>query len=123
TINKVRGRAAVNLPPVTETNPAELREIVRNERRIEFSQEEFIRWWDLRRWGIFVESVNRKFYGLKLTDDPENYTEYTVETVGKYRGHKIVLDKTGSIDSKYELLPIPIYEININPSLEQNPGY
>jgi len=123
TINKVRARAAVNMPPVTETNAAELREIVRNERRIEFSQEEFIRWWDIRRWGIFVERVNRKFYGLKLTDDPENYTDYSVETVGRYRGHKIVLDKTGSIDSKYELLPIPIYEININPSLEQNPGY
>ena len=123
TINKVRGRAAINMPPVTETDAAKLREIVRNERRIEFTQEHFIRWWDIRRWGIFVERVNRKFYGLKLTDDPDNYTKFAVEKTGKYRGHKIVLDKTGSIDSKYELLPIPIFEININPSLEQNPGY
>lgn len=123
TINKVRGREAVNVGPVTETDPAKLREIVHAERRVEFSQEDFIRWWDIRRWGELVERVNKKFYGMKLTDDPENYTKYPVETVGKYRGHKIVLDKTGSISSKYELIPVPLYEININPSLEQNPGY
>ena len=123
TINKVRGRESVNLPPVTETDRAELIEIVRTERRIEFNQEEFIRWWDIRRWGILVERVNRKFYGMKLTDDPENYTQYRVETVGKYRGHKIVLDKTGSITTQYNFLPIPIFEININNSLQQNPGY
>ena len=123
TINKVRGRAAVNIGPVTETDPSKLREIVHRERRVEFSQEEFIRWWDIRRWGEYVERVNKKFYGMKLTDDPENYTKYAVETEGKYRGHKIVLDKTGSITSKYNLLPIPIYEININPSLPQNDGY
>ncbi len=123
TINQLRTREAVNIGIVTELSPDKLREIVRNERRIEFSQEEFIRWWDIRRWGIMVERVNRKFYGLKLTDDPENYTQYSVETEGKYRGHKIVLDKTGSITSQYQFLPIPIFEININEGLEQNPGY
>ena len=125
TINKVRGRESVNIGFVTETDPAKLRRIVRTERRIEFSQEGlgFIRWWDIRRWGEYVERVNKKFYGMKLTDDPENYTKHPVEKTGKYRGHKIVLDKTGSISSKYELLPIPIFEININPTLQQNPGY
>lgn len=123
TINKVRGREAVNIGFVTEKDPVKLRKIVHTERRIEFSQERFIRWWDIRRWGEYVERVNKKTYGMKVTNDPENFKKFKVETVGKYRGHKLVLDKTGSVSSTYELFPIPIFEININPSLGQNPGY
>lgn len=123
TINQVRGREAVSMPPVTETDPAELREIIRRERRVEFCQERLIRYMDIRRWGIFLERLNRKFYGMKLTDDPDNYDAHTVETTGKYRGHYIALDKTGSYTEDHALLPIPLYEININPALEQNPGY
>lgn len=123
TINQVRGRDAVSMPPVTETDPAKLREIIRRERRVEFCQEMLIRYMDIRRWGIFLERVNRKFYGMKLTDDPDNYDAFTVEKNGKYRGHRIVIDKTGSFKETDKLLPIPTYEININPALEQNPGY
>lgn len=123
TINKVRGREEVQLPPVTETDPAKLTEILRRERRVEFCLERLIRYMDIRRWDIFMEVMNRQFYGMKLTDDPENYTAYKVETVGKYRGHYKVLDKTGSIKPTMALLPIPLYEININPQLQQNPGY
>ena len=111
------------MPSVTETNPDTLREIVRRERRIEFCLERVIRYMDIRRWGIFMERLNRKFYGMKLTDDPENYTTYRVEKTGKYKGHYIVIDKTGSYTEDNALLPIPLYEININPKLEQNPGY
>lgn len=123
TINKVRGREAVNMPPITETNVEKLRELVRNERRVEFCLERLIRYMDIRRWGIFMEVMNTKFYGMKLTDDPENFTEKKVETVGKYRGHYIAIDKTGSIKPEHALIPIPLYEININPTLQQNPGY
>jgi len=123
TINQVRGREAVKMPPITETNPDKLRELVRNERRVEFCLERLIRYMDIRRWGIFMEVMNTKFYGMKLTDDPDNYTEKKVETVGKYRGHYIAIDKTGTIKPENALIPIPLYEININPSLQQNPGY
>lgn len=123
TINQIRGREEVNMPPVTETNPDDLREILRRERRIEFCIERLIRYMDIRRWGIFMDVMNRPFYGMKLTDDPENYTDYTVETSGKYRGHYKVIDKTGSITPEMAMLPIPLSEIDINPSLEQNPGY
>src|SRR5690606_11476583 len=122
-INLVRGREAVGMPAVTETNPDALREIVRRERRIEFCLERLIRYMDIRRWGIFMEVMDRKFYGMKLTDNPDNYTDYAVETEGRYRGHYIVIDKRGSYTEANQLLPIPLYEININPSLEQNPGY
>ncbi|GAA4445996.1 RagB/SusD family nutrient uptake outer membrane protein [Ravibacter arvi] len=123
TINAVRGRNAVKMPPITETNVAKLRELVRRERRVEFAVERLIRYMDIRRWGIYMEVMNTKFYGMKLTDDPDNYTEFKVEKVGKYRGHYIPIDKTGTIKPEMALLPIPLYEININNKIIQNPGY
>ncbi len=123
TINAVRGRNAVKMPPITETNVAKLRELVRRERRVEFAVERLIRYMDIRRWGIYMEVMNTKFYGMKLTDDPDNYTEFKVEKVGKYRGHYIPIDKTGTIKPEMALLPIPLYEININNKIVQNPGY
>ena len=123
TINKVRGRAAVNMPPVTETDPTKLREIVRNEDRVEFATERLIRYMDIRRWGIYQQVMNQVFYGMKLTNDPANYTAYNVAKTGPYAGHLISLDKTGSIKPGYDLIPIPLTEIDINPALTQNPDY
>ena len=123
TINLVRGRQEINMPMVTETDPDKLREIVRRERRVEFYFERVIRYMDVMRWGIFMEIANQVVYGMKLTDDPDNYTDFVVETTGKYRGHYIVLDKRGTFKPEHALLPLPQYEININPNLVQNPGY
>jgi hypothetical protein len=123
TINLIRSRAEVNMPAVTETDPAKLRDIVRRERRVELCFERVIRYMDIRRWGLFPDIVNRKVYGMKLTDEPDSYTKYRVETVGKYRGHYIAVDKTGSFTADKALLPLPIYELNINKNLVQNPGY
>ena len=123
TINQIRGREEVSMPPVTETNPAALREILRNERRVEFCIERLIRYMDIRRWGLFMDVMNRQFYGMKLTDNPDTYTDYTVEKTGKYRGHYMVIDKTGTVTPEMALLPIPLSEIDLNPALEQNPGY
>lgn len=97
--------------------------MARNLRRIEFGLERLIRYMDIRRWDIFMEVMDRKFYGMKLTDDPDNYTDYVVETEGPYRGHYIAIDKRGTYTLDNKLIPIPLYEININPSLQQNPGY
>src|SRR5690606_15323505 len=62
TINKVRQRAAVNMPPVTTADVAELREIVRNERAVELACEGGIRYWDLKRWNIAHEVLTGNFY-------------------------------------------------------------
>lgn len=123
TINKVRGRAEVNMPPVTETDPALLREIVRRERRVEFCLERLIRYMDIRRWGIFMEVMNQQFYGMKLTNDPANYTKFPVEKTGPLAGHYKVIDKRGTYTPEMAFLPIPLYEIDINKDLNQNPGY
>jgi hypothetical protein len=123
TINKVRSRAAVNMPPVTETNPVKLREIIRNEDRVEFATERLIRYMDIRRWGIYNQVINKVFYGMKLTNDPANYTAYNVAKTGPYAGYLIVLDKTGTVKPGWNILPIPQPEIDINPALVQNPDY
>jgi starch-binding outer membrane protein, SusD/RagB family len=119
TINKVRAREEVNMPPVTETDPDKLREIVRRERRVEFCWEPYIRYMDITRWGIASQAINRKFYGMKLTDDPSTYTEYPVDETG----HLFSIDKTGFFEPNNDLWPIPQTEIDINPALGQNPGY
>lgn len=62
TINKVRGRATVNMPRVTETDPTKLRVILRRERRVELALEG-LRYWDLLRWGVANDVLKADFYG------------------------------------------------------------
>ena len=123
TINKIRARAAVNMPPVTETDPDKLRALVRNEYRVEFATERLIRYMSIRRWGIYQQVINTVFYGMKLTNDPANYTDFNVAKTGPYAGHLISLDKTGTVKQGWDLIPIPQSERDINSALTQNPDY
>jgi len=119
TINLVRGRAAVNMPPVTTTDATELREIVRRERRVEFAFEG-LRYYDILRWGIAADELNHQFTGQKLTNDPSSYTAYPVDADGYYIMSQ---QNRAFIAGKNELWPIPQTEIDINPNLVQNPNY
>jgi hypothetical protein len=119
TVNKVRGRAAVNMPPVTTTNPDDLRKIVRRERRVEFAFEG-LRYYDILRWGIAADELNYQFTGQKLTNDPANYTAYPVDADGYYI---MTQQKRAFIRGKNELWPIPQTERDINKNLTQNTGY
>lgn len=117
TINKVRGREAVKMPAVTTVNPAELRTIIRRERRVEFAFEG-LHYYDILRWGIAAEELNRQFTGMKLTDSPASYKDYTVDSEGYY-----IYQKRNFIKGTNELWPIPLSEIQINSKLTQNKGY
>jgi len=117
TINKVRGRASVHMPPVTTTDPVELRKIIRRERRVEFAFEG-LRYYDCLRWGIIGSENNKQFTGMKLTNNPSTYTAFPVNNNGYY-----IFKKRSFITGKNELWPIPQSEININKNLKQNPGY
>jgi len=123
TINKVRGRAEVAMLNVTETDRTKLREIIRNERRVEFALERVIRYMDIRRWGIWFDVMEQQFHGMKLTDDPANYTASKVELTGKYKGHLMTINKKGSHKRGWALLPVPLTEIQLNSKLTQNPDY
>ncbi|HSC36320.1 MAG TPA: RagB/SusD family nutrient uptake outer membrane protein, partial [Chitinophagaceae bacterium] len=83
TINKVRGRAAVNMPPVTTTDPIALRTIIRRERRVEFAFEG-LRYYDILRWGTAATELSRQFTGMKLTNTPATYTDYPVDSDGYF---------------------------------------
>lgn len=62
-INKVRARADVNMPPVTESGEA-LWDRVVNERRIEMAFE-FTRYFDVRRWMIADKYENVPIAGMR----------------------------------------------------------
>jgi len=117
TINKVRGRAAVNMPPVTTTDPAALRTIVRRERRVEFAFEGS-RYYDILRWGTAAVELNRQFTGMKLTNDPANYKDYPVDGAGY-----LIYQRRNFKAGINELWPIPQSERDINKNLTQNTGY
>lgn len=115
TINKVRGRASVHMPPITETNPALLRPLLRNERRVELALEG-IRYWDLLRWKIAGQVLNGDFYGhpypvsktairKKSSSTPADPYKRWYVTTRKFRV---------GIDEHW---PIPQSEVDINPNL------
>jgi len=111
TINKTRGRASVKMPAITETNPANLRPMLRKERRIELALEG-IRYWDLLRWGILGDVMQGDFWGASFPDatktgskaDPTGHKRWWVDNKAFKKGQD-------------EVWPIPESETNINPNL------
>lgn len=117
TINAIRSREVVNMPAVTETDPIQLLEILKNERRVELAWEG-LRVWDLMRWGEVVDKLGDKpFYGIKLTDDPANYTNFPVGP----DGHYFVL--TLKYSQNTIPWPIPQDELDINTVLKQKDNW
>ena len=108
-INAVRGRPTVNMPAIQHVDPsdapnyasindqARLREIVRQERRIEFAGEGYY-YMDILRWKTAEVVNNGPIY-------THNNTEKLVRKFNKDRDY---------------LWPIPAYEIQENPALEPN---
>lgn len=96
-INAVRARAG--MPDVDPgLNKDEMREAIRHERHVEFPWEG-TRYFDLVRWGIAKDVIPQ------------------ATLFGESRDSR-VFD-----DPKHNLWPIPQKEIDLNPSLTQNPGY
>ena len=142
-INKVRERAyngsGLQYPPVTTTDQAKLRTILRTERRMEFAFED-TRYFDLVRWRLCEVVFNRKFYGLYNYEE-ENVANF-VDNGAWFWGETPQIDENGIADfspleTKYRIFPlkectwperqylwpIPTDEIMINPNMTQNPGY
>lgn len=115
TINEVRGRASVNMPPITETDPTLLREILRNERRVELAMEG-IRYWDLLRWGIADEKLNGDFYGHPYPDaeTPIRKKDASAPEDPFSRWYVTTRNFREGVDNFW---PIPQSEVNINPNL------
>ncbi|WP_256011688.1 RagB/SusD family nutrient uptake outer membrane protein [Desertivirga xinjiangensis] len=138
-INKVRARAygvAVTqpamYPAVTTIDPAELRKIVRRERRVEFAKEG-LRYMDLIRWRLAEKALTRPVIGLP---DPSKQdrtkwpfpgvTPLDDDGIADYEVFgddvKIVAERNFDKTRQY-LWPIPAQEIRVNPLLTPNPNY
>ncbi|MDL2304549.1 RagB/SusD family nutrient uptake outer membrane protein [Bacteroides sp. OttesenSCG-928-D19] len=115
TINKVRGRVSVGMPPITVTNADELRLILRNERRVELGMEG-IRYWDLLRWEIAHEVLNDYILGAPYPGSVR-VSKLPDGTVDQY-GRWYVGSRSFRKEQDYRW-PIPQSEQNINPNLRQ----
>ncbi|MDE6069304.1 MAG: RagB/SusD family nutrient uptake outer membrane protein, partial [Alistipes sp.] len=81
----------------------QFRTALREERRLELAFENQ-RWFDLKRWGIAVETVN----------------EYLLERENAFYA---AYGYVNPIDEWQTMLPVPLSVININPDVAQNVGY
>lgn len=142
-INTVRARAygcskeeVGSYPVVSVTDQAELRSIVRIERRMELAWEG-LRYMDLVRWRLASVSLNRKNYGVKYpmstsnsymadwfwafppTIDENGLPDFSeMERQGKVN----TLSERNWDDRQY-LWPIPTTDLQINENMTNNPGY
>jgi starch-binding outer membrane protein, SusD/RagB family len=119
TINKVRGRTEIGMPPVSETDITKLTTILRRERRVEFAWEG-LRLYDLFRWHTAHIALKGTVHGMKLctTAQAITYKKFPVDAHGYY-----VCETTNFREGVDYLWPIPQTERDVNPNLGQNPGY
>ena len=108
-INQVR--ASAGQPALSGLSQAQLRDRIRNERRVELSFEEH-RFFDVRRWKHGSTYFNAPLYKVSITKDATGTLIYTYP---KWEDR---------VYQEYQnLMPIPQSEIDRNAKLKQNPGY
>lgn len=109
-VDMVRGRQGVLMPPLpTGLSQDEMRERIRNERRVELAFEEH-RIWDLRRWMLAPSVLGSPVKGVEITKTGTDEFAYSVVTV-----------ENRTFQPKMYLYPIPQAEINIMKNWVQNP--
>ncbi|NDF99372.1 MAG: RagB/SusD family nutrient uptake outer membrane protein, partial [Chitinophagia bacterium] len=126
-INAVRARAG--MPAVTTTSAAELREIVRRERAVEFAGEG-LRLIDLRRWDIYNTAMTMPVVGVSLNPaDPAETPSFNADGLPVYSAASIAkrlktrAQTRVNTNARYKLWPIPQGEIDKNKNIVQNPGW
>jgi hypothetical protein len=111
-VEKIRQRAGLSpfaLP--TGLSQTQMRDVVRNERRIELAFEEQ-RFWDIRRWKIAKAVYGTTLHGVTITKNANGTFMYTPKDV-----------VTPYFTDAMYLFPIAIKETQVNPGIQQNPGY
>ncbi|RCH55331.1 RagB/SusD family nutrient uptake outer membrane protein [Mucilaginibacter hurinus] len=91
----------------------QMREIIRNERRVELAFEEH-RYWDIRRWKIAGELAKKPLHGLRIKRS---------EVSGSIDGTKVIVLQPRFLEPKMYLYPIAQNELDKNKNLIQNPGW
>lgn len=111
-VDRVRTRTGVALPALPAgLSQADMRERIRNERRVELSFEDH-RGWDVRRWLIGPQTLGAPLMGVDITR----------RTDGTFAYKPVEVEKR-VFEPKMYLYPIPQGEINASKGLIQNPGW
>ncbi|MGV8134365.1 MAG: RagB/SusD family nutrient uptake outer membrane protein [Mangrovibacterium sp.] len=122
--NLVRKR--VSMPVVENKSQAEMRKLVRQERKVELAMEG-LRFFDIRRWKLAERVMVGSLYGRPLKDYKATYVptfdEDGMPHYDAYAGKLRNFDQRAFDVSRDYLWPIPQKELDINKNLEQNPGY
>lgn len=113
-VNDIRSRSGVEMPPLPAgLSQAEMREHIRQERRIELAFEEH-RFYDVRRWKIAEITENVPANGIQIIKEDDNSLTYNIKVALSGR----------SFEDRHYWLPIPRAEIQAsNNQLQQNTGY
>ena len=107
-LNQVRERAG--LPGIAAgKSQAEMRELIRHERRVELCGER-LRYFDTRRWLIAEQVDGGPFYGMNVDGDGDSFYVRTPFETRVFR-------------KEFYLFPIPQAEINKDKNIVQNPGW
>ncbi len=132
-INLVRARGDVNMPAVSALSQAEMRRIVRTERKVELWNEN-LRYQDLLRWKRAEVLLTRPILGRPVLGEYSAYPAITFDEFGdpvynttSYVPHPStdyrILILTNFNKNRDYLWPIPETELSLNPGLGQNPGW
>ena len=98
------------MPAPQNYDAAEMREIIRNERRIEMAFEEQ-RYWDILRWRIAEDIFKEPLKGLNI------------QVVGNKTIYNEVNVLSAEFDTKRYFYPIPYSEVIKNGNMIQNPNW
>src|SRR5690606_2303700 len=111
--NPVRYRAG--LPGMNGSENAHtVQQMIEKERMIEFLFENR-RYYDVRRWGIYEQTENEPIRGMNVEGPKEVFYNRVIPNTSRI-GSRIV-------NKRLALLPIPLREVRLLPSLDQNPGW
>jgi len=108
-VDRVRARPGVAMPGIPAGTQADVRQRIRNERRIEFAFEDH-RAWDVRRWMIAPQTLGTPIRGVKIVTTAPNVFTYTPQVV-----------ENRVFEPKMYLFPISQVELSVAPGLVQNP--
>ena len=108
-VDKVRTRTGVAMPGLVLGSQSEIRDRIRNERRIELAFEDH-RAWDTRRWMIAPATLGAPVRGVKVTQTTPGVFTYAPFTL-----------ESRAFQTKMYLFPIPQADLNIAQGLLQNP--
>jgi hypothetical protein len=113
--NLVRYRAGLPGASVDElASPTRFFDLIKQERMIEFLHENR-RYYDVRRWGIYLEEDGQPIMGMNADATKESFYQRVVVNSVRVSGR--------IVDKKMVFLPIPKNEVRRMPSFDQNPGW